>query len=301
MNILRMSVILGTSLFTLLVHGQTFLSADVNAVLTGTTSLDANTGLYTYKYSVTNYGDSKKLANTFYIPLKGANIINLTVPRGWSGSIFRDESMVSFCACEEEGFELPSGFVDYGQGVPSKFAVAPGTTLTGFSFQSAYPPSPSIYYVGGWVPIPIEGIDFPEGQEPVIPPFPKNKKIGNVAGPSKNDAIATGGRRPAVDGFLVFANFKDGGLYSRPVVVDIIFSQNGENVIQSTFKATLNGADVTPNFKSFEPNRRRAVFDTTAGSSLIVGKNILQTSVQGTVGSSSRKATDVDKATFLVQ
>ena len=128
-----------------------------------------------------------------------------------------------------------------------------------------------------------------------------NMRTGTVAGPLKDDTLYLGGRRPAVDGFLVFANLRDGGSYGSPVVVDILFSQNGENVVQSSFKAVLNGTDVTSRFSVVDPNRRRAVFEAVPGSLLVVGKNILATSVDGTVPGSTRQATDNDKLTFLAQ
>ena len=282
-------------------HSQALLPSDINATISGTTTFDNNSGLYTYNYSITNYGGSPKVADEFHIPLRGASILNITAPAGWEGTVNRAGTMMGWCACKEEGFVPPPGFIDDGRGIPSKFSVAPGATLSGFAFQSPYPPSPGTYYIGGWVPVPVEGIDFPVGQEPVIPDFPLNMKTGVLTGPLKSDSIYLGGRRPAVDGFLVFANLKSGEAYPRPVIVDIIFSQNGETVTQSTFRATLNGSDVTSKFNVIDFNRRRAVFDVGVGSPLIIGKNILSTSVQGTVPGSNKKATDVDKATFVVK
>ncbi len=70
---------------------------------------------------------------------------------------------------------------------------------------------------------------------------------------------------------------------------------------QSTFKATLNGADVTNRFSVVDANRRRAVFEAVAGSPLTLGKNTLTTSVDGTVPGSNRKATHNDRVVFLAQ
>lgn len=274
---------------------------DIRATVNGTTSFDNNTGLYTYRYSVTNYGDSPKPVHEFHIPLRGATILNIASPAGWEAALNRAQTMVGWCACKEEGFVPPAGYVNDGRGIPSQYVVMPGTTLSGFSFQSPYPPSSGIFYAGGWVPIPVEGIDFPEGQEPALPAFPMNLLSGEVAGPLKSDVVYLGGRRPAVDGFLVFVNLRDGEAYTAPVIVDILFSQNGENVLLPSFKASLNGQDVTAAFKTIDVNRRRAVFEAGGGSALKVGKNTLNTAVDGTVPGSHRKATDTDRVVFIAR
>lgn len=274
---------------------------DISANVAVTTSFDNNTGLYTYRYTITNYGESTKLLDDFHIPLRGASVLNIVAPEGWEGSVNQAQTLIGWCACKEEGIVEPPGYVNDGRGLPSKFAVRPGGTLSGFSFQSPYPPSPGIFYAGAWVPIPIEGVDFPLGQEPERGDFPMNRLSGAVDGPLKSDVLFMGGRRPAVDGFLVFANLRDGGFYASPVIVDILFSQNGENVLQSTFKAALNGVDVTNRFLVVDTNRRRAVFEAIPGSPLQVGKNTLATSVSGTVPGASRRATDTDRVVFVAQ
>jgi hypothetical protein len=162
---------------------------NIRAIVKGTTSFDKKTGLYTYDYSITNYGDSPKSVHEFHIPLRGATILNLVSPPGWEAAVNRAQTMVGWCACRKDGFVPPAGYVNDGRGIPSKYVVKPGATLSGFSFQSPYPPSPGIFYAGGWVPIPVEGVDFPEGQEPILSEFPKNLLSGEVTGPLKSDAV----------------------------------------------------------------------------------------------------------------
>ncbi len=76
----------------------------------------------------------------------------------------------------------------------------------------------------------------------------------------------------------------------------------GETVNRQSFRATLNQQDVTNLF----------VTDTTYGgdlvaqfnfqnSSLPVGRNVLITSVDGTIPDTTRTASDVDRVTFDVQ
>jgi hypothetical protein len=277
------------------------LASNISANVAVVTSFDTNTGLYAYRYTITNYGESSKNLHEFHIPLRGASILNVQAPAGWESYLKFDQTSIGWCACAEEGVTIPAGYVDDGRALPSSFAVPPGGTLSGFSFQSAYPPSPGSFYAGAWVPIPIEGVDFPEGQEPDIADFPLNLLQGSVNGPLKDDTLYMGGRRPGVDAFLVFANFKDGGSYTSPVIVDILFGPNGESVNQSTFIAKLNGTDVTSQFLILEPNRRRAVFQATNGSPLLVGKNVLLTAVDGVVPGGTQTAKDSDRVVFLAQ
>jgi hypothetical protein len=159
------------------------LPGNISASVSGTTSFDSNTGLYTYHYAITNHGESPRPVHELYISLRDASVSNIVTPPGWEGSVNKAQTLIGWCACKEEGFVPPPGYVNDGRGIPSKFAVMPGATLSGFSFQSPHPPSPGIFYAGGWVPIPIEGIDFPEGQEPAVPDFPMDMLSGTVSGP----------------------------------------------------------------------------------------------------------------------
>jgi hypothetical protein len=162
------------------------LANDIRANVSVVTSFDSNTGLYTYRYTITNHAQSTKLLHEFHIPLRGASILNVQAPWGWEGYVMVDQSSIGWCACAEEGVIIPDGYVDDGRALPSSFAVVPGETLSGFSFQSAFPPSPGLFYAGAWVPILVEGVDFPDGQGPDIPDFPSNLWQGSVSGPQKD-------------------------------------------------------------------------------------------------------------------
>ena len=280
---------------------QTFpLPSQVNVSVASTVAYDANTGLFTYRYSLTNFADAVLEVESFYVLLRGSSIINATSPAGWEPMMHRAGSWVNWCACTEDGIVIPPGYVELGRGLPSKFQIKPGQTLSGFSFQSAYPQSPGQFYAGGWVPILIEGVDFPEGQEPQDPGFPANMFRGALAAaPFSNPTLEFGGRRPSVDGFLVFTSINDLGSYQAPLLIDILFGQQGEVVDTSTFKATLNGTDITSQFVALDPRRRRV--QLSVGGALKAGKNVLTTSVQGTVPGASRSAKDTDRITFLIQ
>lgn len=273
---------------------------EVNVSVRTVVRLSADTGLYTYSYELTNFAGAALEVSEFYIPLRGSIIINASSPEGWKTRTNTQGTLVTWCACSENGFIPPEGYVDDGRGLPSKYQVKPGQTLAGFSMQSAFPPSAGNFYAGGWLPIPVEGTDFPIGQEPVAPDFPGNMFQGTVsAAPTYFSTLDFGGRRPSVDGFLVFTSLKDGGAYASPLAIDIAFSQQGEIVQQNTFKATLNGTDITNQFIAISPKQMRAVL--TTGAVLKAGKNVLQTVVQGTVPGATRQARDTDRLTFLIQ
>jgi hypothetical protein len=272
----------------------------VNVSVAATTVYDQNTGLFTYNYTLTNFSGALLEVDSFVVPLRLTSIVNVQSPPGWESVLHSDGSMINWCACSENGFTEPAGYVQDGRGLPSKFQIKPGQTLSGFSFQSAFPPSAGEFYAGGWVPVFIEGVDFPEGQEPPRAAFPNNLFRGAlVAAPLSNPTLEYGGRRPAVDGFLVFTSLNDGGSYPAPLLIDVQFGPQGEVVDGSTFKATLNGVDITSQFVSIEPKKRRA--QLAIGAALKSGKNVLITTVQGTVPGAARSAKDTDRVTFLIQ
>lgn len=273
----------------------------VNIGATVNITYDKNSGLFTYVYTITNYADATQELVSIDIPLRGATILNIKSPRGWWALNTSAGNRISWCACEEEGMVNQSGNVDDGRSVPSIYQVKPGQALSGFSYQSAYPPISGVFYATGWVPTPVEGIDFPTGQPPDLPAYPESAYKGTVEAPAFNDALFNGGRRPAVDGFLVFPTIKDNSLYKAPILVDILFGQNGETVNQPTFRAILNGVDITSQFITMAANRRRVLLELAPGSALKSGKNVLTTSVEGVVPGATRKATDTDRLVFVAE
>ncbi len=271
------------------------ISASVNV------TYDKNSGLFTYAYILTNYADATQELVSIDIPLRGATILNIKSPRGWWALNTSAGNRIIWCACDEEGMINQSGSADDGRSVPSIYQIKPGQALSGFSYQSAYPPISGVFYATGWVPTPVEGIDFPTGQPPDLPAYPERAYKGTVEAPAFNEALFNGGRRPAVDGFLVFTTIKDNSIYRSPILVDILFGQNGETVHQSTFRAVLNGIDITSQFITMASNRRRVLLELAPDSTLKSGKNVLTTSVEGIVPGATRKATDTDRLVFVAQ
>ena len=153
----------------------------------------------------------------------------------------------------------------------------------------------------GWVPIPIEGVDFPAGQQPYQPNFPDNLFKGYTQTPARTEFQFPGGRRPAVDNFLVFLTLKDNDRRQGSVLIEVAFGVSGESVNQNTFNAKLNNVDVTAQFVVMGNNRSRAYFQLGSSSPLQLGRNVITTTVDGTVPGATRSAKDTDRVVFLIE
>lgn len=268
---------------------------------------DSSSSLYTYSYELTSALASEQEVSFFALQFSGAvmpTILNPTAPQGWSFGEHDDLPMFSWGATEVG--PLPPDFVDDGNVVPSPFQIKPGRTLGGFSFQSPEPPDDAQFFVQGFTKLP-HAVDAEEIEVQLnalgVLDFRDDSFRGTTVGPrtlSGDDAAFLGGRRPAVDGFLVFLNIADGDTRNAPVGIVIKFSLSGEVVDRSTFRAELNGEDVTASFQpSNPPGDLTAVF-ALGSSPLKQGRNVLVTSVEGIVPGTNRTATDTDRLTFSV-
>lgn len=263
---------------------------------------DSTAGLYTYSYTLTNAGTSVQPAWLFALQLNGT-ATNSAAPNGWSSMVHDDQPLISWAATDVG--TLPSDYVDTGNIPPSPFVIAPGAVQSGFQLVSPDPPGTVSFFAQGdtlLTQVAEDTGDLPqEGQE--VPPLTADSFTGSTVGPVALDAsqVFFGGRRPAVDTFLVFLNLASGDTKTAPVGVVIQFGINGETVDPTTFSATLNGTDVT---KLFAPgpnaNQMTAIF-SPGTTPLVTGKNVLITSVSGIVPGTTRTANDVDRVTFTVQ
>ena len=133
-----------------------------------------------------------------------------------------------------------------------------------------------------------------------IPVFPDDAKAGATLGPRLADnLIFAGGRRPSVDGFLGFVGNENGETRTRPIAILIRFGVNGETVFPDTFTAALNREDVTPRFIATGNGTERVALFELGQSPLVLGRNVLTTSVNGMVPDTTRTATDSDAFTFF--
>lgn len=274
------------------------LSVTVNPTVT----YDSTAGLYTYAYTLTNSASSVQPAWLFALQLNGA-ATSSTSPTGWSSVVHDDEPLISWAATDVG--TLPSDYVDTGNIPPSPFVIAPGAVLGGFQLVSPDPPGTVTFFAQGDTLLTQVGTDLDdlpqEGQE--VPPLTADSFSGSTTGPVALDTsqIFLGGRRPAVDSFLVFLNLATGDTKTAPVGVVIQFGINGETVDTTTFSATLNGTDVTSLFAPGpNANQMTAIF-SPGTTPLVTGKNVLITSVTGIVPGTTRTANDVDRVTFTVQ
>ncbi|HXH83400.1 MAG TPA: hypothetical protein VNN07_10775 [Candidatus Tectomicrobia bacterium] len=238
----------------------------------------------------------------FALQLNG-EIQNPGAPPGWSVFVNRDRPIVSWGATEIG--QLPPEHVDDGNIVPSPFQIKPGQTLGGFSFQSPDPPAGNRFFVEGFTKLPAVTEDvgeLPRGGEE-LEDFTMPSVSGMTVSPSRvSPTPFPCGRRPAVDTFLVFTNIADGDTRPAPLAVIVKFGPNGETVDRSTFRATLNRIDVTGAFVPTAGGSGDLVAVFALGSSpLQVGRNVLLTTVVGTVPETTRTAPDVDRLTFFVQ
>ncbi len=275
----------------------------VDVVVDADVRFNGATGLYEYSYRLTSLATSVQEVWFFVLQLPSSVAAGVTNPRspvGWSFAS-SDRGFISWAATEGP---IPPDSVDDGNVDPSPFQLTPGQTLAGFGFDSPDAPDTVTFFAQGFTKLPQVTNDPEEllqaGQ--VLLDFTQNSFSALTSGPVSTAGRPPfrGGRRPAVDGFLVFANIAKGETKHAPVAIVINFSADGEQVDQSTFHASLNGIDVTA---AFQPGGNHgdliAVFDFDS-SPLQVGRNVLLTTVDGIVPGTTRTASDTDRLTFTV-
>ena len=87
----------------------------------------------------------------------------------------------------------------------------------------------------------------------------------------------------------------------QPVIIIIRFAINDETVDTSTFQATLNRVNVTGEFLPTGNEDELLAIFLLESSSLEIGRNVLNLSVEGIVPGTTRTGTDSDSFTFFVQ
>lgn len=190
---------------------------------------------------------------------------------------------------------------------PNRISMRPtvtSSTLSGFRFLSPDPPGDITFYAQGETQLPRLA---PGADADALPPWDHHITTDGVSGttigpvPINAPDFFEGGRRPAVDGFLVFMNLIDGDIKTNPLGIVIRFGVRGESVDATTFTATLNGVDVTASFAASPGVGDRVALFAAGATPLTLGKNVLITGVDGVVPGTSRTARDVDRITFTVK
>ena len=109
-------------------------TARANVTVNGMVTFNSTLALYTYSYSVTNnLADPLALVNIAVLPDPTA-VLNPMAPTGF---------LTIFDPGPFDGVGLVSFLEDADPETPQSFA--PGTTVSGFSFQSRFGPNPSPY------------------------------------------------------------------------------------------------------------------------------------------------------------
>jgi hypothetical protein len=273
------------------------LSVDV----TPTVTFNPATGLYEYNYQVINSPSSAQKAVVFALRVQG-NDFTGTAPTGWTFGGYEARPIVSWAATEAA--PDPPGFVDDGSLPLAAHSIAANSAKSGFKLVSAHPPGTVTYYVKGEVP---EAVLADGADADALPAFDPDIEVDSVRGttvgpvPVVAPEFFEGGRRPATDAFLVFVNVVDGDVRTNPTSIIVKFGARGETVDRSSFRAELNGVDVTAAFAAASAPGDLVALFTVGSSPLKVGKNVLLTSVSGIIPGTNRSAGDVDRVVFTVQ
>src|SRR6476469_9805892 len=110
-------------------------------------TFDPVSKLFTFQYTVSNDATSQQEVSDVAIDFADP-VSNITSPRGWTSSTFADRNTVHWKATAAA--PLASGQVDVGQVPPGLFQIKPGTSLSGFSFQSPNNAGPVNTYALGF-------------------------------------------------------------------------------------------------------------------------------------------------------
>lgn len=121
------------------------------SLISGAYHFNSATNLYTYSYKLTNPVGSVAPVDTLVIKLRhGVDVTNLRAPRGWRIFHTPEKGTVMWAAT---GFINPDAKDLTGNVPPSDYAIAPGATLTGFSFESFSAPGPGTAISQSYAPL----------------------------------------------------------------------------------------------------------------------------------------------------
>lgn len=259
------------------------------------------THFHSYHYTLTNPAGSAAPLDTLVIKLEpGVDVVtNFRAPPGWRAFYAAEKGTVMWAAT---GYVDPEAESPDGNVPPSDYAIAPGNSLSGFSFDSFSPPGAGVAISQSYAPLhqpqSEEELEAAEAN-PELSTLPDDNGYRLATTVPVPDADWSGNRRPSVDGFLVFANLSDKSTFQGAALIVVRLGSAGEAVTPASLKAYLNGVDVTGSFAwRAEYNGYAAEF-RQGSSPLQLGSNVLRTSVDGIVpGTTDRTATDTDRVTF---
>lgn len=279
---------------------KAFVSADI--------AQDPSTHLYTYTYTVTNDPTSEQSIDTFAFEIdESTPVIEVVTPTGWSSGRYVHRNLFQFASTEgiteEHIITLPNG----GFEIRSPYNIKPGASLCCFVFKTFSAPSQGNFYIQGYTPTPQSRGGAEDGYEPDFSSFgiasssiEDNSFITLVNVPKV--PLYDGNRRPSIDGFVVPIDFNSASQdeFSAPLTIHLSFAINNEDVFTGTFKATLNGVDITQQFTG-DTSSKITILSLNAASPLQLGSNKLILSVEGVVPGSTEHAVDKDQIVFKIR
>lgn len=282
---------------------------NVTAYATVDISQDPSTHVYTYTYTVTNDASSQQSVDNFAFDIdESTPVLEASAPTGWSYGRYTHKNIFEFSSTEgiteENRISLPGG----GYEIRSPYDIQPGASLCCFVIKTFSQPAQGNAYLQGYVPLPQT-----TGAEEYEPDF---TTLGLGSGNLEDNSFIVsvdvpkiplydGNRRPAIDGFVAPININSANKdeFVSPLTLYLSFAINDETVFIGTFKAVLNGADITQQFLSNADDAYSKSITMSLGdsSTLQLGSNTLILSVEGIVpGTTDRYAVDTDRIVFTV-
>lgn len=282
---------------------------NLTAYATVAISQDPSTHVYTYSYTVTNDPSSQQSVDNFAFDIdESTPVLEASAPTGWSHGRYTHQNVFEFSSTQgitdADRVALPGG----GYEVKSPYDIRPGASLCCFVLKTFSPPIQGNAYLQGYAPLPQTS-----GADEYEPDF---TALGLASGDLADNSFIVlvdvpkvplydGNRRPAIDGFVAPINIQSANKdeFVAPVTLYLGFAINGETIAIGTFKALLNGVDITQQFvdDSDDGYSKHVTLSLGGSGPLQPGSNTLMLSVEGIVpGSTDRYAVDTDRIVFSV-
>jgi hypothetical protein len=273
--------------------------------ITVETSYDSVSGLWTYRYTIANDTSARQAIWDIRFgvdPVAAPSApLTVTVPAGWRGLIFPYSprtflpGVVFFALFADDSLGPASG--------PPPARILPGGSLSDFMVTSPYPPGYARSYVQGYVNLPA----VEDAGDVYTPTDTTNSQRGIVIFP--NQLLLASGAAIVGEARLVEARIPASGgkvlshtTPARAVAVAIRLAPGGGRADAATFRAMLNGVDVT---RDFHPARAGgadlAAAFTLGRSPLVAGENRLVVTVAGVRAGTARRVTDTGELRFRVR
>lgn len=267
-------------------------------------------GMWRYRYTLANGAGAAQDIWQLGFRL-GGWVAQVGTPAGWL-SIADTEATFSPGGPGIPGVEFLADIPDTSPGnyyPPSPVQVPAGASLAGFEFHSPFPPGYVRAWAQGYAPVPFpptgeeEDSSAYEASHPVPHDTLNAQRLTSI-GPVTYSGVITRGNLnlDTGEGFLGFMNLAASGTVLRaPAPIALKLSVGGETVFRETFRAVLNGVDVTARFHPGTAGGAdlAALFEPGA-LPLQEGRNVLVTTIEGLLPGTTRRAIDEDVIQFDV-